>query len=131
MWTFLASLMNRFLLLHDAEPRRDFRFALAAAAAVLLSHLPSPAGAQIAGNQVADYPARKVTFIVGFAPGGGVDTMARIVAQELAEQFGYQRLGGVARAGQDPAGHLRQAQCGGERGRGQAQCGQEAARIGL
>ena len=40
--------------------------------------------------QAADYPARKVTFIVGFAPGGGVDTMARIVAQELAEQFGYQ-----------------------------------------
>ena len=38
----------------------------------------------------ADYPARKVTFIVGFAPGGGVDTMARIVAQELGEQFGYQ-----------------------------------------
>ena len=31
-----------------------------------------------------------MTFIVGFAAGGGVDTMARIVAQELAEQFGYQ-----------------------------------------
>src|SRR5215469_6899041 len=40
--------------------------------------------------QAADYPARKLTFVVGFAPGGGIDTMARIVAQGLGEQFGYQ-----------------------------------------
>ena len=65
--------------------RRNFRSALAAVVAVVLGHLPGPADAQ-----PADYPARKVTFIVGFAPGGGVDTMARIVAQGLAEQFGYQ-----------------------------------------
>jgi tripartite-type tricarboxylate transporter receptor subunit TctC len=65
--------------------RRHFPAALAATLGVLLSHLPSPAAAQR-----ADYPARKITFIVGFAPGGGVDTMARIVAQGLAEQFGYQ-----------------------------------------
>jgi tripartite-type tricarboxylate transporter receptor subunit TctC len=37
-----------------------------------------------------DYPARRLTFVVGFAPGGGIDTMARIVAQGLTEQFGYQ-----------------------------------------
>lgn len=43
-----------------------------------------------AAAEVADYPARKITFVVGFAPGGGVDTMARIVAQELGEQLGYQ-----------------------------------------
>ena len=29
-------------------------------------------------------------MIVGFAPGGGVDVLARVVAQELTEQFGYQ-----------------------------------------
>jgi tripartite-type tricarboxylate transporter receptor subunit TctC len=33
---------------------------------------------------------RKITFLVGFAPGGGVDTFARVIAQELSEQFGYQ-----------------------------------------
>jgi tripartite-type tricarboxylate transporter receptor subunit TctC len=65
-------------------PRRNVLIALAAALAVS-SHSPSPASAQ-----AADYPARKVTFIVGFAAGGGVDTMARIVAQELTAQFGYQ-----------------------------------------
>src|SRR6202163_2168760 len=63
----------------------SFLSALAATVTVLLSGLPSPADAQL-----ADYPARKVTFIVGFAAGGGVDTMARIVAQGLTEQFGYQ-----------------------------------------
>jgi tripartite-type tricarboxylate transporter receptor subunit TctC len=36
------------------------------------------------------YPQRKITFVVGFAPGGGIDTFARVVAQELGEQFGYQ-----------------------------------------
>ena len=40
----------------------------------------------------ADYPERKITFLVGFAPGGGIDTFARVVAQALTEQFGYQIL---------------------------------------
>jgi tripartite-type tricarboxylate transporter receptor subunit TctC len=69
---------------------RKFRIAIAALPVLLLSQPPSPAGAQILDHQVSDYPARKVTFIVGFAAGGGVDTMARIVAQELIEQLGYQ-----------------------------------------
>src|SRR5881409_2151544 len=43
----------------------------------------SPAPAQ-------DYPNRKLTFMVGFAPGGGIDTIARVIAQGLTEQFGYQ-----------------------------------------
>jgi tripartite-type tricarboxylate transporter receptor subunit TctC len=43
-----------------------------------------------ADAQVSDYPKGRITFIVGFAPGGGIDTMARVVAQELTEQFGYQ-----------------------------------------
>jgi tripartite-type tricarboxylate transporter receptor subunit TctC len=70
----------------DVPPaRRRFWPALAACAAVVTSQAPSPAHAQ-----AAEYPARKVTFVVGFAAGGGVDTMARIVTQGLAEQFGYQ-----------------------------------------
>jgi tripartite-type tricarboxylate transporter receptor subunit TctC len=68
-----------------AEPWRDFRFAVAAIVALSASPPSRPAAAQ-----VSDYPARKVTFVVGFAPGGGVDTMARIVAQGLTEQLGYQ-----------------------------------------
>jgi tripartite-type tricarboxylate transporter receptor subunit TctC len=42
-----------------------------------------------AGAQPSDYPSRTVTFIVGFAPGGGIDTFARVVAQELTEQGGF------------------------------------------
>src|SRR3984893_11886059 len=38
-----------------------------------------------ANSQGADYPSRSITFIVGFAPGGGIDTFARVVAQELNE----------------------------------------------
>jgi tripartite-type tricarboxylate transporter receptor subunit TctC len=39
--------------------------------------------------QAPDYPNGKITFIVGFAPGGGIDTFARVMAQGLIEQFGY------------------------------------------
>jgi tripartite-type tricarboxylate transporter receptor subunit TctC len=35
-----------------------------------------------------DYPARPVTVIVPFAPGGGVDVVARVVGQKLSEQIG-------------------------------------------
>jgi tripartite-type tricarboxylate transporter receptor subunit TctC len=34
------------------------------------------------------YPARPIRFIVGFAPGGGNDILARMVGQKLTEQFG-------------------------------------------
>jgi len=64
-------------------PRLDW-IRLAAIALVLTSALSSPASAQ------SDYPSRKITFLVGFAPGGGIDTFARVIAQELTEQFGYQ-----------------------------------------
>jgi tripartite-type tricarboxylate transporter receptor subunit TctC len=42
-----------------------------------------------ANAQAPDYPRRAITFIVGFAPGGGIDTFARVVAQELTEQAGF------------------------------------------
>jgi tripartite-type tricarboxylate transporter receptor subunit TctC len=45
--------------------------------------------AQAAG-ETADAPGRKISFVVGFAPGGGVDTLARVIAQEMSEQLGYQ-----------------------------------------
>jgi tripartite-type tricarboxylate transporter receptor subunit TctC len=43
----------------------------------------------VAGAAAAQsFPSRSVTLTVGFAPGGGTDTAARIVAQKLAENIG-------------------------------------------
>jgi tripartite-type tricarboxylate transporter receptor subunit TctC len=38
------------------------------------------------------YPTRPITAVVGFAPGGGTDTVSRIVAKTLGEQVGQQVL---------------------------------------
>jgi hypothetical protein len=35
-----------------------------------------------------DYPTRPIRIIVGFAPGGGVDTVARLVGQEMSKSLG-------------------------------------------
>jgi tripartite-type tricarboxylate transporter receptor subunit TctC len=43
----------------------------------------------VAPLRAQEYPNGKITFIVGFAPGGGIDTYARVLAQALTEQFGY------------------------------------------
>ncbi len=40
--------------------------------------------------QPGDALGKKITMIVGFAPGGGVDVLARVVAQELNDHAGYQ-----------------------------------------
>jgi tripartite-type tricarboxylate transporter receptor subunit TctC len=64
-------------------PRR--RFLLLATAAVAL-----PAGSRIALAQA--YPTRPVRIVVGFAPGGGTDIMARLIGQWLSERIGQQFL---------------------------------------
>lgn len=58
--------------------RRFLRLALGTAA---LPALPPLACAQ-------DYPTRPVHIIVGFAPGGGVDTTARLMGQWLSDRLG-------------------------------------------
>ena len=61
--------------------RRDFLLLSAAAAAT--AALPRVASAQ-------GYPSRPVRIMVGFPPGGGVDVVARIMAQSLSSRFRQQ-----------------------------------------
>ena len=46
----------------------------------------------VAGSAFAQgsYPTHPVTMVVGFAPGGGTDTVARIIAKNLSESLGQQ-----------------------------------------
>ena len=45
----------------------------------------------ICGHALAqDYPTRTVTLVVPYPPGGGVDAMARVVAEKLAGALGQQ-----------------------------------------
>jgi tripartite-type tricarboxylate transporter receptor subunit TctC len=34
-----------------------------------------------------DYPSRPIRIVVGFAPGGGVDVLARVVTQKMSEKY--------------------------------------------
>ena len=62
-------------------PRR--RFLLLLAAGIVLAALPRIAGAQT-------YPARPITVIVPFAPGGGTDVAARVVGDHMSRTLGQQ-----------------------------------------
>jgi tripartite-type tricarboxylate transporter receptor subunit TctC len=57
------------------------RFTLRVTAAIAAAPVAACAAAQT-------FPNRTVTLTVGFAPGGGTDTAARIVAQKLSENIG-------------------------------------------
>jgi len=41
----------------------------------------------VEASRAADYPTRNITLIVPYPPGGGVDAMARVVAQKLSDAF--------------------------------------------
>jgi tripartite-type tricarboxylate transporter receptor subunit TctC len=62
------------------KPHRRKFLHLAAGAAAL------PAASHIASAQT--YPSRPVRLIVGFPPGGGADTTARLIGQWLSERLG-------------------------------------------
>ena len=55
------------------------------AALVLALALPCAGGAALA----ADYPAKPIKIVVPYAPGGGADAVARIVARKVSESTGY------------------------------------------
>jgi len=59
------------------------KYLLAATAAAIGASAAAPAAAQ-------SYPTRPVRILVGYAPGGGVDVAARIVAQGLTDVWGNQ-----------------------------------------
>lgn len=69
---------------------------------LLLCMIGSPAFAQ------AQYPAKPIRFILPFPPGGGTDTLGRLIAQKLGESLGQQvvpdnRPGGGANLGAEIA----------------------------
>jgi tripartite-type tricarboxylate transporter receptor subunit TctC len=64
-------------------PRRRFLHLTTGAVAL-------PAVSRIAWAQT--YPTRPVRIVVGFAPGGGTDIMARLIGQWLSERVGQQFL---------------------------------------
>ncbi len=60
-------------------PRR--KFLRLAGGAVAVSAAPRAARAQA-------YPSRPVRIIVGYAPGGGQDILARLIGQWLSDRLG-------------------------------------------
>jgi len=61
---------------------------LRAAIAAIVCLLGLVAGA--APSSAADYPSRPVHWLIGFAPGGPVDIVARLMSQWLSERLGQQ-----------------------------------------
>jgi tripartite-type tricarboxylate transporter receptor subunit TctC len=77
-----AQLLSWWIRLRGKTVTRSmtsFKAALLAAAGIAFTALPSGA---------ADYPAKPIRIIVGFAAGGAADTLARVVGDKLAQDWG-------------------------------------------
>ncbi len=60
-------------------------FTMRCAALLLTAALPWAAGA---ADAKLDWPAKQITWVIGFVPGGTADVLTRIAAQELARRTG-------------------------------------------
>jgi tripartite-type tricarboxylate transporter receptor subunit TctC len=63
------------------------RFALARG---LVALVPACLAAQATAQTTAEYPAKPIQFVICYAPGGGLDVVGRIVAEQLARSLGRQ-----------------------------------------
>jgi tripartite-type tricarboxylate transporter receptor subunit TctC len=68
------------MITHNKMRGENVMSRFATAAALLLATMLTAMSAA-----AADYPARAVTLVVPYPPGGGVDAMARVVAAKLSE----------------------------------------------
>ena len=55
---------------------------------LLLSPLAAPAAAASARAQGGPFPDRPIRVVIGYPPGGGVDTVGRPILQRLQERLG-------------------------------------------
>ena len=60
----------------------------AAAGVVLLAGVACTAGAQTSGAARDNFPVKPIRFVIGFPPGGGNDTLARMAGVKLGERLG-------------------------------------------
>src|SRR3977135_2805777 len=58
--------------------------------AICLIAIGVSAMASVGGASALDYPTRPVRWVVGFAPGGANDILARLIGQRLSERLGQQ-----------------------------------------
>lgn len=61
-------------------------------AGILLGACTALLTPSLAVGQANDFPNRPVTFIVGYAPGGGTDLVARNIAESLSRKWGQKVL---------------------------------------
>ena len=61
---------------------------LVTVAAITMASTVAFAGASLMSTaRAADFPTRTITLVVPYPAGGGVDAMARVVAQKLSGRF--------------------------------------------
>jgi tripartite-type tricarboxylate transporter receptor subunit TctC len=68
------------------------RLWMSMAGGLVAAAFASTAFAQTAASGAGVYPNRTIRFIVGFAPGGSTDIVARLIAQDLGKNTGQQVL---------------------------------------
>lgn len=65
---------------------------------VLIAALAGGAAALIPGLAAAEFPDKPITMLIGFRPGGAVDTTGRLLAAAMEKELG-QPVVGVTKAG--------------------------------